>query len=219
MSDNVIPILKKTSSPDSSGRKKRTTLNGKYEIVKLIQEGATSKVFLGRDIESRKKVAIKLIRYSFLMQDKNNIHLIENEIEILRGLKHSNIVKLKEFGCNGHFVNSSTGKEFKNQVYLVLEYANGGTLFDIIEKLGGVGEEAGRYLISQLFQSIQYLHKYDVAHRDLKLENILLDKNFGLKLTDFGFATYHNVQSLDSFRGTRTYIAPEILQGEVYDGK
>ena len=66
---------------------------------------------------------------------------------------------------------------------------------------------------------MKYLEKKKVAHRDLKLENILVDQNLNLKLADFGLAVYKNIESLDEYRGTKTYMAPEIREGRIYDGK
>merc|ERR1712159_810891 len=66
---------------------------------------------------------------------------------------------------------------------------------------------------------LQYLNSKRVAHRDLKLENILVDQDLNLKVADFGFATYKNISKLQSYRGTKTYMAPEIKEGKTYDGK
>lgn len=99
------------------------------------------------------------------------------------------------------------------------EYISGGTLFDLIEQLGALREEAGRSLFSQILKAMTYMHKLGVAHRDLKLENILVDENFNVKIADFGFATYENVKKLESFKGTKTYMAPEIREQKVYNGK
>jgi len=82
-----------------------------------------------------------------------------------------------------------------------------------------MGEEAGLYFMKQLTEVLSYLNSKRVSHRDLKLENILIDGNLTLKVADFGFATYKNIGKLKSYRGTKTYMAPEIKEGKTYDGR
>jgi len=78
---------------------------------------------------------------------------------------------------------------------------------------------SGRFFLEQLIDVLSYLDKKNVAHRDFKLENILVDNNLNLKVADFGFATYKNVEKLSTYRGTKTYMAPEIKEGKTYDGR
>lgn len=81
-----------------------------------------------------------------------------------------------------------------------------------------MGEDAGRFFLMQLVESIEYMHTRRVVHRDLKLENILIDDQLNLKIADFGFACYKSIDSLKSYRGTMTYMAPEIKEGKIYKG-
>jgi serine/threonine protein kinase len=94
----------------------------------------------------------------------------------------------------------------------------GGLLFDVCQTLGGMGENGGRYFLSQMLDVLEYMHGKGVVHRDLKLENILVDDNMNLKVADFGFATFRKIHNLSSYRGTMTYMAPEIKEGKKYDG-
>jgi len=104
-------------------------------------------------------------------------------------------------------------------VYILLEYVTGGLLFDLCQTLGGMGEDNGRFFLNQMLDVIGYMQSKGVVHRDLKLENILVDDSMNLKVADFGFATYKKTTKLTSYRGTMTYMAPEIKEGKTYDGK
>lgn len=84
--------------------------------------------------------------------------------------------------------------------------------------MGSMGEDAGRFFLHQMLDSVDYMHQRSVVHRDLKLENILIDDNLSLKVADFGFACYKNIDKLNSYRGTMTYMAPEIKEGKQYKG-
>lgn len=81
-----------------------------------------------------------------------------------------------------------------------------------------MGEDGGRFFASQILDALDYMHTKKVVHRDLKLENILFDDQFNLKIADFGFACYKNIDELTSYRGTMTYMAPEIKEGKTYKG-
>jgi serine/threonine-protein kinase SRK2 len=84
---------------------------------------------------------------------------------------------------------------------------------------GGFGEDCGRFLFSQLLDAIEHMHERNIAHRDLKLENILVSTtDMSLKVADFGYAA-QGTDQLRSYRGTFTYMAPEIKEGRVYNGK
>lgn len=111
-----------------------------------------------------------------------------------------------------------SGRELTGLVYLVLEYIPGGLLFDVCQLAGGLGEDGGRFFFKQLIKSIEYLNSMKIAHRDLKLENILVDSDLTLKIADFGYATVQKKDFLSSYRGTFTYMAPEIKEGKMYKG-
>jgi len=100
----------------------------------------------------------------------------------------------------------------------LLEYAPGGIFFDVCQTVGAMGETGGHMFMEQLVDVLAYLSSKKVAHRDLKLENILVNDNLDLKVADFGFATFRKVDRLRSYRGTKTYMAPEIKEHKIYDG-
>ncbi len=171
-----------------------------------------------RNLRDPKKLqALKLLREEFLQRDTDSIKAVEQEIQILQGLKHQYIVNICGWGSDGKVVKPS-GREINNLVYIMLEYIPGGLLFDVCQTLGGMGEQHGKYFLSQMLDVLEYMHGKGVVHRDLKLENILVDDAMNLKVADFGFATFRKVHNLKSYRGTMTYMAPEIKEGKTYDG-
>jgi serine/threonine protein kinase len=101
----------------------------------------------------------------------------------------------------------------------MLEYIPGGLLFDMCQTLGVMGEDAGRFFMTQMLDVLKYMHQLGVVHRDIKLENILVDDQQNFKLADFGFATFKNVTKLNDYVGTKTYMAPEIKECKEYDGR
>jgi serine/threonine protein kinase len=192
--------------------------NGKYEILKSLGEGNTSKVYLGRATDgSEQYAAIKILKEEFLRRDQDSILSVHNEITILKNLSHAGIINMLEYGDAGQVVKPS-GRIIDNLVFIVMEFVQGGLLFDLCQTMGAMGEDAGRFFLHQMLDSVEFMHTRRVVHRDLKLENILIDDNLNLKLADFGFACYKNIDTLKSYRGTMTYMAPEIKEGKQYKG-
>lgn len=197
---------------------KHPIFNNEYEILSSLGEGNTSKVYMARNIADKKKIiALKLLKEEFLQRDAESIKSVEQEIQILQGLNHPNIVNILGWGSDGVVVKPS-GRKIENLVYIQLEYVTGGLLFDICQTLGGMGEDGGRFFLTQMLEVLEYMHGKGVVHRDLKLENILVDDQMNLKVADFGFATFKKIHNLSSYRGTMTYMAPEIKEGKKYDG-
>jgi len=191
--------------------------NQRYEILKSLGEGNTSKVYLGKVIGSETYAAIKIMKEEFLRRDNESIISVHNEITILKNLSHSGIIGMHEYGDAGQVIKPS-GRIIDNLVYIVMEFVQGGLLFDLCQTMGAMGEDAGRFFLTQILSSIEYMHGKHVVHRDLKLENILVTDNLDLKIADFGFACYKSINSLKSYRGTMTYMAPEIKENKEYKG-
>eukprot|EP00697_Spironema_sp_BW2_P010731 gnl/Spiro4/26089_TR13014_c0_g1_i1.p1 gnl/Spiro4/26089_TR13014_c0_g1~~gnl/Spiro4/26089_TR13014_c0_g1_i1.p1 ORF type:complete len:562 (+),score=44.26 gnl/Spiro4/26089_TR13014_c0_g1_i1:206-1687(+) len=138
--------------------------------------------------------------------------MINREVAIMSRLHHRNIV---------NFVDR---KDCEDTVFLVLEYAEGGELFDRIEPDIGLDEDKAHFYFRQLLEGIEYLHQNGVCHRDLKPENILLDVNGNLKIADFGFATcfmsHGQRQAVNTPCGSLSYVDPVVVErpGHPYDG-
>lgn len=106
----------------------------------------------------------------------------------------------------------------KNVIYIELEFAEGGTLFDYVANTKPFSEEVCRYYFHQFIEAILHCHKSGFVHRDIKPENILFDKDYQLKLADFGFSKVITNEKLKSYLGTEAYMAPEIKLGMQYNG-
>ncbi|KAH0507036.1 Serine/threonine-protein kinase MARK1 [Microtus ochrogaster] len=129
------------------------------------------------------------------------------EVRIMKILNHPNIVKLFEV------------IETEKTLYLVMEYASGGEVFDYLVAHGRMKEKEARAKFRQIVSAVQYCHQKCIVHRDLKAENLLLDADMNIKIADFGFSNEFTVgNKLDTFCGSPPYAAPELFQGKKYDG-
>ncbi|XP_054423726.1 MAP/microtubule affinity-regulating kinase 3 isoform X4 [Pteronotus mesoamericanus] len=129
------------------------------------------------------------------------------EVRIMKILNHPNIVKLFEV------------IETDKTLYLIMEYASGGEVFDYLVAHGRMKEKEARAKFRQIVSAVQYCHQKRIVHRDLKAENLLLDADMNIKIADFGFSNEFTVGSkLDTFCGSPPYAAPELFQGKKYDG-
>jgi protein-serine/threonine kinase len=153
---------------------------GEYMLGQTLGEGEFGKVKLGWKKDGTVQVAIKLIRRESVATNPSRLPKIYREISILRELSHPNIVRLHEM------------VETDRHIGIILEYASGGELFDYILTHRHLKDPAARRLFAQLVSGVGYLHKKGIVHRDLKLENLLLDRNRNIIITDFGFANTFN---------------------------
>ncbi|KAI9038695.1 putative serine/threonine protein kinase (Kin4) [Aspergillus affinis] len=165
--------------------KRKETTFGQYILGQTLGEGEFGKVKLGWKRDGTIQVAIKLIRRETLGSNPSRLPKIYREISILRDLAHPNIVRLHEM------------VETDRHIGIIMEYASGGELFDHILNNRYLKDNAARRLFAQLVSGVGYLHKKGIVHRDLKLENLLLDRNRNIIITDFGFAnTFDPVDEL-----------------------
>ncbi|XP_049918698.1 MAP/microtubule affinity-regulating kinase 3a isoform X7 [Epinephelus moara] len=178
---------------------------GNYRLLKTIGKGNFAKVKLARHILTGREVAIKIIDKTQL--NPNSLQKLFREVRIMKILNHPNIVKLFEV------------IETERTLYLVMEYASGGEVFDYLVAHGRMKEKEARAKFRQIVSAVQYCHQKHIVHRDLKAENLLLDADMNIKIADFGFSNEFTMgNKLDTFCGSPPYAAPELFQGKKYDG-
>uniref|UniRef100_A0A8C2SR68 MAP/microtubule affinity-regulating kinase 3 n=1 Tax=Coturnix japonica TaxID=93934 RepID=A0A8C2SR68_COTJA len=178
---------------------------GNYRLLKTIGKGNFAKVKLARHILTGREVAIKIIDKTQL--NPTSLQKLFREVRIMKILNHPNIVKLFEV------------IETEKTLYLVMEYASGGEVFDYLVAHGRMKEKEARAKFRQIVSAVQYCHQKHIVHRDLKAENLLLDADMNIKIADFGFSNEFTVgNKLDTFCGSPPYAAPELFQGKKYDG-
>ncbi|XP_066129362.1 MAP/microtubule affinity-regulating kinase 3 isoform X5 [Saccopteryx bilineata] len=178
---------------------------GNYRLLKTIGKGNFAKVKLARHILTGREVAIKIIDKTQL--NPTSLQKLFREVRIMKILNHPNIVKLFEV------------IETDKTLYLIMEYASGGEVFDYLVAHGRMKEKEARAKFRQIVSAVQYCHQKRIVHRDLKAENLLLDADMNIKIADFGFSNEFTVGSkLDTFCGSPPYAAPELFQGKKYDG-
>ncbi|XP_034235189.1 serine/threonine-protein kinase MARK2-like isoform X10 [Thrips palmi] len=192
-------------TPSSRSRTSDEPHIGKYRLLKTIGKGNFAKVKLAKHIPTGKEVAIKIIDKTQL--NPGSLQKLFREVRIMKMLDHPNIVKLFQV------------IETEKTLYLVMEYASGGEVFDYLVLHGRMKEKEARAKFRQIVSAVQYCHQKKIIHRDLKAENLLLDSEMNIKIADFGFSNeFTPGNKLDTFCGSPPYAAPELFQGKKYDG-
>ena len=161
---------------------------------------------MGTHTLTGEKVAIKVLEKDKII-DVNDVDRVAREIKILKIVRHPVVVQLYEI------------VETQKELYLIMEYARGGELFEyIVNRMRVREKEAAKFLL-QLISGIEYLHKLGICHRDLKPENLLMDDYNNIKIVDFGLSnTYRPGQTLKTACGSPCYAAPEMVAGKHYHG-
>lgn len=180
-----------------------------YELGRSLGEGAFAKVVMGLDRGTLEKFAIKIIEKQ---NDELSQQFVWRELNVMKNVNHPNIVRTYDIF------------DTKPRLYLVLEYMPGGTLGQILQKVGRFTEDQARCILADILNGVAYLHDKSIVHRDLKLKNILcqnMEMPVHVKLADFGLANFVGVRtvskvSLNSQVGSPHYVAPEVLREERY---
>lgn len=201
-------------------RKKTPVKIGPWKLGKTLGRGANGRVFLATNTNTNQKAAVKIVSKATLNEsrhEEDNIddqdcdsaglsYGIEREIIIMKLLNHKNVLRLYDVW------------ETEKALYLVLEYVEGGELFDLLIESGPLPEKTAVDFFTQIIMGASYCHNLGICHRDLKPENILLDSDLNVKIADFGMAALESGRLLETSCGSPHYAAPEIISGLQYHG-
>jgi len=209
------------ASTSSSGTLNDYLLQNGYRMGKLIGEGSYSKVRLcPRHTESGKgdgdtttyTLACKVISKRKASSDFVN-KFLPRELELVKRIKHVNVVRVYDV------------VELDSHVYIFMDYCSNGDLLEYVKDKGYIEEAYGQHYFRQILSAVKHLHGLDIAHRDLKCENVLITSEDNVKITDFGFARHCRDSTTgkrilsSTYCGSCAYAAPEILKGTAYNPK
>ncbi|KAJ6151293.1 hypothetical protein N7470_007887 [Penicillium chermesinum] len=211
-----------------SNKGKRKTHVGPWQLGRTLGKGATGRVRLAKHAVTGQTAAIKIVSKksaamvqseSIAAMDRNVSNFsgfstarqmpsgIEREVVIMKLIEHPNVISLYDVWEN------------RGELYLVLEYVEGGELFDYVSQKGPLHEQEAVRIFRQIIAGLGYCHRFNICHRDLKPENILLDGKNNVKLADFGMAALQPAGHwLNTSCGSPHYAAPEIIYGRKYRG-
>jgi serine/threonine-protein kinase len=181
-------------------------ISKRYRIIKKIASGGMADIFLGDDLKLNRKVAVKILSANYA-GDRNFVARFKSEAQILARLNHPNIVQVYDWG------------EFNSSYFICMEYVEGESLKEIIEKKGPLPPETVADYAIQISSALLTAHKNNLVHRDIKPQNILVTLEGKVKVTDFGIAKSLTVDVTKTLNiiGTAHYISPEQAKGEVLD--
>ncbi|CAG9333935.1 unnamed protein product [Blepharisma stoltei] len=185
-----------------------TDIKNDFDFKSLLGTGSYSYVYLATDLENGQEYAIKCIP-KYQLQSIEHFSALINEIEIMKSLDHPRIIKIHKIYESPH------------HVHLVLDYAQGGDLFQRIGTNGPITEKKAIILIKNLLNVIEYLNSKNIVHRDIKLQNIFMvskNNDTEIKLGDFGLSCI-NTEKLTQICGSPGFTAPEILKRDIYGSK
>eukprot|EP00826_Nyctotherus_ovalis_P013290 TRINITY_DN1356_c0_g2_i1.p1 TRINITY_DN1356_c0_g2~~TRINITY_DN1356_c0_g2_i1.p1 ORF type:complete len:610 (+),score=139.46 TRINITY_DN1356_c0_g2_i1:186-2015(+) len=190
---------------------------GNYEVGQMLGKGGFGHVRVARKEGSKTyKYAIKYMKKNKKHTEEQLKYILKQESS-LKGLDHEGILKIHEVNLNGHYTKRSNGKLTSVEVaYAVLQLAPNGDLFDFIAAADGLSEDAARWYFERILGAVHYLHSRGIAHRDIKLENVLLDENYNPLICDFGLsARLEKIQFMTNDPanrvGTENCMSPELF--------
>jgi len=181
-----------------------TVLNGRYRLGDVLGEGGMAVVYRAQDLMLHRSVAVKVLRRQYAT-DAGFLRRFEREAQAAAGFSHPNIVNVYDVGTDG------------DSHYIVMEYIRGPSLKDLIRRQGPFSVEGAVFVIGQVASALDYAHQHRLVHRDIKPQNILVDRDGNAKVVDFGIAKGAqdvNLTEAGTGMGTVHYVSPEQARGE-----
>ncbi|ORZ15847.1 hypothetical protein BCR42DRAFT_451768 [Absidia repens] len=182
---------------------------GDYYVGKTLGKGASGRVKLGIHKHTGEQVAIKIISKAHLAANPAIEKAVRREIAIMKLIRHPNVMTLVDVIDDPH----------SSDINLILEYVQGGELFEYLVGKGRLGDAEARKHFQHIILGLDFCHHHLICHRDLKPENLLLDSKNNIKIADFGMASLQPTGSmLETSCGSPHYASPEIVAGMPYNG-
>ncbi|KAG1735544.1 Pkinase-domain-containing protein [Suillus lakei] len=213
MEDDDYPRLPRRNRSEDDPK-----MIGLWKVGRTIGKGSSGRVRIARHSKTGQYAAVKIVSKNMLMNSITKLadsaeHMllsIEREIVIMKLIDHPNIMRLYDVW------------ETSSELYLILEYVEGGELFDYLCNKGRLSTFEALDYFQQIISAIDYCHRLNIAHRDLKPENLLMDQNKNIKVADFGMAAWQASSKnglLQTACGSPHYAAPEVIMGKEYNGR
>ncbi|KAI7851684.1 kinase-like domain-containing protein [Circinella umbellata] len=195
---------------DEVKSRKSVLFDGRYERICTLGKGNFGKVYLARDCSTGQEVAVKVVDKTSIKSGDQRQHAL-NEKEICEGfsqrLNHKNVVNVYEVFTD------------HENIYVAMEYVEGGELFEKIKQRHRLEEPLAKRWFREIIEAVYYIHKNGIVHRDLKPENVLIDKYQKIRICDFGFGKFcERQQVLNTYCGSPFYAAPEMVTATPYRG-
>ena len=177
-------------------------VSGRYRVLRKLGGGGMADVYLCEDLTLGRRVALKVLLQRFL-NDATFVERFRREAKAAAGLNHPNLVSIYDWG------------EVDGTYYIVMEYVEGETLKELIRRRGRLGGNDAVHIALQLLAAIDFAHRAAIVHRDIKPQNVMLDRNGNVKVMDFGIARAGDsgMTEAGSILGTAQYLAPEQARG------
>ncbi|GAA5901739.1 hypothetical protein JCM6882_006054 [Rhodosporidiobolus microsporus] len=192
------------------GEREEPSMVGPWRIGRTVGEGASGRVKLAKHKVTGQYAAVKIVpkpRRSNQEKADKMLLGIEREIVIMKLIEHPNVLRLMDVWETG------------SELYLIMEYVEGGELFDYLVSKGRLHADEARHYFQQIISGVDYCHRFNICHRDLKPENLLLDSEKNIKIADFGMAALERGgKLLETSCGSPHYASPEIVAGLNYHG-
>uniref|UniRef100_G3P8L2 non-specific serine/threonine protein kinase n=1 Tax=Gasterosteus aculeatus aculeatus TaxID=481459 RepID=G3P8L2_GASAC len=201
---NIDNMVEEEMDISTTHHKRKVTMSD-FDYLKLLGKGTFGKVILVREKASGKYYAMKILKKEVIIAKDEVAHTL-TESRVLKNTRHPFLTSLKY------------SFQTKDRLCFVMEYVNGGELFFHLSRERVFSEERTRFYGAEIVSALDYLHSAKIVYRDLKLENLMLDKDGHIKITDFGLCKegITDAATMKTFCGTPEYLAPEVLEDNDY---